>query len=115
MYAMKRDGEMPVVSNEPVAGYYEERHVEIENGIKVRESWLPIKLWYGPPSDPVTGEELDRTWRWQALMDGQEIEWYEVWPNGRPISEAQYEMMLASEWAGEIVQRVDFAATQKSR
>jgi hypothetical protein len=112
-WAMKRDGEMATVSNDPVEGFYEERVTEIVNGVKVREWWLPIKLWYGPPSDPVTGEELDRSWRWQALIDGHETEWYEVWPNGRPISQGQYEMMLASEYAGEIVTRVDFAAIKR--
>jgi hypothetical protein len=55
---------------------------------------VPVKLWYGPPPDPDNpGQLLDRSWRWQAQIDGQEAtDAYGVWASvsGHPISEAEY-------------------------
>lgn len=34
----------------------------------------PLKVWYGTPSDPVTGEPLDRSPRWHCELSGVLIE-----------------------------------------
>lgn len=61
-----------------------------------------VRIWYGPPNDPVTGEELDRSWRWQAEMNGEPIDFERVWPvcAGDPITAAQYRKFIATQaWA----------------
>ncbi|MGJ0236949.1 hypothetical protein ACQEPB_00310 [Novosphingobium fluoreni] len=59
--------------DEPVAGYYRFRlgAGAVRGGVRV---------WFGPPHDPVTGEELDRSLRWQAEFDGEPIDFERVWP-----------------------------------
>lgn len=52
-----------------------------------------VRLWFGAPLDPVTGEELDRSWRWQAeLDDGEPVDFDAVWPKcaGDRISEQEW-------------------------
>lgn len=81
--------------SEPVAGFYRGRLVS--DGVIGG-----IRLWYGPPKDPVTGEEMDRSHRWQAEFDGAYVEFDRVWPlcAGSPISEADYRALVARrEWA----------------
>lgn len=61
-----------------------------------------VRIWFGPPLDPVTGEELDRSPRFQAEFDGSYIEIDRVWPEcaGDPISEAEYRRYCARKaWA----------------
>jgi hypothetical protein len=55
-----------------------------------------VRIWFGPPHDPVTGEELDRSWRWQAEFDGEPIDFDRVWPAcaKEAISEADYRAMI---------------------
>ena len=69
----------------PVAGYFRHRlrGGSIAGG---------VRIWFGPPHDPVTGEELDRSWRWQATFNGEPVELDQVWPvcAGDPISEADH-------------------------
>ena len=80
---------------EPVAGFY--RYRLRSGGIRGG-----VRIWFGPPHDPVTGEELDRSWRWQALFDGQPVEFEEVWPDctGEPITEAEYQQRVGrAAWA----------------
>lgn len=31
---------------------------------------VPVRVWFGQPLDPLTGELLDRSWRWQFEFDG---------------------------------------------
>lgn len=71
--------------SEPAEGYY--RHRLVFGGVRGG-----VHIWYGPPNDPDTGEEMDRSWRWQARFDGEYIELDRVWPDcaGEPISEADY-------------------------
>lgn len=83
--------------NTPVAGYYRMRlrSGSIKSGIRV---------WHGPPCDPVTGEELDRSWRWQATADGEAIDFERIWPACAtdPINEQDYQFILQRrEWARE--------------
>lgn len=78
----------------PVAGFY--RTKLVKGG-----PWVPVRIWYGPPLDPETGEELDRSPRWQALVNGEEVdgpnevEWVWVWCSNKGITEAEYRYMLA--------------------
>lgn len=39
-----------------------------------------VRIWHGPPVDPVTGEVLDRSWRWQCEVEGEEFSLEKVWP-----------------------------------
>jgi hypothetical protein len=73
-----------------VAGFYKRRLVR-------GGPWVPVRLWYGPPNDPVTGEELDRSHRWQALVNGEEADPDETWIGccGNPIDAQEYGYLLA--------------------
>ena len=80
---------------EPTAGHYKTR---LRTGAHV----VGVKIWHGAPLDPVTGEELDRGHRWQALANGAPIEVDRVWPEcGRqPITEAEYQYFTGLQaWA----------------
>lgn len=81
----------------PVAGFYLCRLVK--GGIRGA-----VRLYYGPPLDPVTGEELDRSWRWLAEFNGEPLPFDRVWPGcaGDPISEGDYRRYVARQrWARE--------------
>lgn len=81
----------------PTAGHYAMRLVR--NGPLV-----PVRIWFGPPHDPVTGEELDRSPRYQAQIAGKEADIDRVWPwcAKNPIAENEYRYMLdVSQWATE--------------
>lgn len=83
--------------SEPVAGYYRFRlHSKAVRG--------GVRIWHGPPHDPVTGEEMDRSHRWQAEHDGEPIHFDLCWPQcaGEPITEAQYlDCVSRRRWAKE--------------
>lgn len=75
-----------------------------------------VKIWFGPPHDPVTGEELDRSWRWQALFDDQPVHFDDVWPacTGEPISEADYRRYCARrKWAEQHAPQSAYADPRK--
>lgn len=75
-----------------------------------------VRIWYGPPHDPVTGEELDRSWRWQAAFNGESVDFDRVWPTcaGDPISEQEYRRYCARvEWARR--QAPDSAFAERGR
>ena len=98
-YADRHHGPVVVAGavdiSEPVAGYY--RGKLRSNGIVGG-----IKLSYGPPLDPVTGEQLDRSWRWQALFNGDPVEFDDVWPKcaGDRISADDYRTYVKRQrWA----------------
>lgn len=80
----------------PVAGFYRTRLVK--GGMMVG-----VRIWYGAPLDPVTGEELDRSHRWQALVNDGAIDLERVWPGcaDDPISEADYRGYCARQRWGE--------------
>ena len=72
--------------SKPVAGFFRHR-------LRSGSIMVGIRIHYGPPLDPVTGEVLDRSWRWMADVNGEpfaDFDW--VWPGctGQPISEAEY-------------------------
>ena len=63
-----------------------------------------VRLWHGPPHDPVTGEEMDRSWRWQAEFDGEPIDFDRVWPAcaKEEITEAEHRALINRRaWARE--------------
>jgi len=77
-----------------------------------------VKIWFGPPHDPVTGEELDRSWRWQAAFNGQPVEFDRVWPacTGNPISEAEYRRYCSRlQWAEQHAPESAYADPRKRR
>lgn len=82
----------------PAAGFFK---------IKLsRETVLrAVRIWHGPPADPVTGELLDRSWRWQAeLDDGALVDFDRAWPACAkdPIDEAEWKRCKArTDWARE--------------
>ncbi len=81
--------------NKPQAGYYKRRLVK-------GGPWVGVHIWYGPPTCPHTGQLLDRSWRWQALVNGEDADEYEAWISGcaNPITKEEYEYLLAhSDWA----------------
>lgn len=83
--------------NVPIAGFYKSRMVR-------GGPWVPIRIWNGPPKDPLTGEELDRSWRWQAERLGREIDVFTVWPYCamHSITREEYDFLLADhKWAVE--------------
>jgi hypothetical protein len=55
---------------------------------------VALRIWFGAPLDPDTGEELDRAPRWMAQINGTSlIEFDRVWPEcaKRPISDAEHD------------------------
>ena len=82
--------------DKPVEGYYSMPLVS--GGVLVG-----IRIWHGPPRDPVTGEVLDRSWRWQATANGREIDLQRVWPvcAKRPITEAEHDYLVRQQAWGE--------------
>lgn len=81
----------------PVAGYYRMR---LRSGA-IKSA---VRVWFGPPIDPVTGDVLDRSYRWQAMADGEYVEIDRVWPAcaADPITLPDYDFMLKRrEWARE--------------
>lgn len=65
-----------------------------------------LKVWFGPPADPVTGELLDRSPRWQVHFNGKEFDEPERFllhfePDGTPvivgeiITESEYSYLTA--------------------
>jgi hypothetical protein len=83
--------------DQPVAGFF--RHKLNGRGVAGG-----VRIWFGPPLDPVTGEVLDRSWRWQAQFNGDAVDFDEVWPRctGEPISAEDYQRYIARQaWAQE--------------
>lgn len=81
--------------SQPVAGFF---HFKLGGGSVAGG----VRIWFGPPHDPVTGEELDRSWRWQAHFNGEPVDFDRVWPSctGQPIAETDYNRLCArAEWA----------------
>jgi hypothetical protein len=63
-----------------------------------------VKIWFGPPCDPVTGEEMDRSHRFQAHINGRYAEIATVWPRcaGDPVTAEEYaHLCRVQSWAAE--------------
>jgi hypothetical protein len=82
--------------SKPTAGFF--RHKLRSGSVAVG-----VRLYFGPPLDPITGEELDRSLRWMVDVNGAYFDDFDrVWPGcvGEPISEADYRRYCAQqEWA----------------
>ena len=81
----------------PIAGFYKSR--QVRNG-----PFVPVRIWFGPSRDPITGELLDRSPCWHAEQRGVEIELARVWPwcARNPIDEREYNYMIGvTAWADE--------------
>lgn len=82
----------------PVAGYYRMR-------LRSGSVLVGVRIWHGPPADPVTGTVLDRSWRWQAEVNGEYFDDFDrVWPvcARGPITEAEYQQYCRMQhWARE--------------
>lgn len=79
----------------PAEGYYRFR-------LRSGSVFGGVRIWYGAPLDPVTGEELDRSWRWQAQFNDAPIDFDRVWPMcaRMPITEAEYRRYVQRQaWA----------------
>lgn len=89
---------------EAIDGYYLFREMigRKENGRGIFTEYRPCRIWYGPPLDPETGEELDRSWRWQATLAGEEVALERIWPWAglNKITEEAYLNALAGEYNG---------------
>lgn len=82
--------------DQPVAGFYRMRLVS--GGV-----FVGIRIWHGRPLDPVTGEELDRSLRWQAQANGEMIDLARVWPQCArdPIDAREYAYLIQQQRWGE--------------
>lgn len=76
---------------------------------------IPVRIWFGAPADPETGEDLDRSHRWQIQIGFQLLEdeplriggvtiehLSDVWPTcaRNPIDEVDWRYRLErAEWA----------------
>lgn len=85
--------------DQPQPGYYKTKLVR-------GGPWVPARIWWEPPLDPVTGELLDRPPMLLAERAGKPVDPYELWPHvaGREISEAEYRYLVddaawCQEWA----------------
>lgn len=85
-----------VNADAPVAGCYR---------FKLRSGGHPVgvRIWHGQPLDPVTGELLDRSLRWQAHCNGEYIDLERVWPMcaKQPITDQEYEYLTNVQRWGE--------------
>ena len=75
--------------DEPQAGFYKTKMVR-------GGPWVPVRLWYGEPLDPETGERLDRSPRWQCLVGQDWRDPFATWPRccDRPISADEYRFLI---------------------
>ena len=79
----------------PVAGFYRGK-------LRSKGALCGFRIWYGAPLDPLTGEELDRSHRWQAHCNGDYVEIDDVWPYGAQlvITEREYNKFCQQQtWA----------------
>ena len=87
---------------EPRPGFFKLR--------KVRGGpYVGARIVHGPPTDPLTGETLDRSWLWETWIDGALVRSpspepvkagvFRVWYHGSEIPEAEYRYLIDDrEW-----------------
>lgn len=110
-YGARREWQAPagygIRVDEPKAGFY--RHKIGRDTVSVG-----VELRFGPPLDPVTGEELDRGWRWLAFINGQPAEFERVFPAcmKTAITEDEYRRYCARKaWAEQHAPESAYAQT----
>ena len=78
---------------------------------------IPVRVWFGAPLDPETGEPLERSWRWQVqvgfnVLDEEPVRiggitissLSDIWPHCArwPVDETEWRYRIArAEWADE--------------
>lgn len=74
----------------PIAGYYRMR-------LRSGGVFVGVRIWFGVPLDPTTGEEMDRSLRWQAHANGAYIDLERVWPKcaADAITEAEHDYLTS--------------------
>ncbi len=95
--------------SEPVAGWYATQ-------LRSRGVVCAVRLWFGPPKDPVTGEVMDRSHRWQAEVNEEYIEFTDVWPKcaAEPIDDAEAQRLInRARWARENAPESAYANPRK--
>lgn len=95
--------------DKPIAGFYRMR-------LRSGGVFVGIRIWYGQPLDPVTGEEMDRSLRWQALANGKPIPLDQVWPRCADdrVSETEYAYLTSLQgWAEQHAPESAFADPTK--
>ena len=83
--------------DQPIAGYYRFR-------MRSGGAFCGVRIWHGQPLDPETGEELDRSLRWNALLNDEYVDLERVWPRcaDEPISADEYKHFCRVQtWARE--------------
>ena len=112
-YDRRTEGTLPFAGidvSTPVAGFFRYR-------MRAASPRGGVRIWYGPPKDPVTGEVLDRSWRWQAEFNGELVDDFDrVWPAcaGDPITEADYRAYCArTEWARQNAPNSSYATGKR--
>lgn len=80
----------------PVAGFYRMR-------LRSGGMLVGVRIWHGAPLDPVTGEELDRSHRWCAAVNGRPYDLERVWPAcaREPSTAEEYAFLGAQQTWGE--------------
>lgn len=89
---------------------------------------VPVRVWFGPPRDPATGELLDRSWRWQFEFGGFTLDAFagavgfpadsileSFWPRcqAHKIGQSEYRFLLdTAEHAREHDPASPFASTR---
>lgn len=79
----------------PIEGFYRMR-------LKMGGAFVGVRIWYGAPLDPETGEEMDRSWRWQALVNDEHVPLERAWPKcaADPITADDYRHYCSvQQWA----------------
>jgi hypothetical protein len=73
----------------PLPGHYRMRLVK-------SGPWVPVRVFQGFGADPDGGEPRGM-WTWRAERRGVEVHIDQVWPScaGEPISESEYQFLLA--------------------
>ena len=69
--------------------------------------WVAARILHEPDSDPVTGEEMDRSWLWSAEINGSLIAppspsplhagVFRIWGFGRSIENTEYLRLLGNQ------------------
>lgn len=66
--------------------------------------FVGVRIWWGNPIEPWTGEEMDRAPRWNSTVNGKWIDLERVWPScaKTPIDEAEhYYLCKLQAWGAE--------------
>lgn len=83
--------------NNPEPGFYK---------MRLRRGAVPVgvRIWWGPPVDPWTGEEVpERGDRLQASINGENVELERVWPScaREPSTESEHDYLIGLQQWGQ--------------